>query len=299
MYFQIFISSFSGNNKKSSSNNNSHWSTGHAPDMTWNPTSDNEATPIEGGQNPRLYNRTSSNPWSTNNSQTSSNRDQPYYNDVSNWNNSQEDFDPTQTNSDKMCSDLEELEITDGGPSHDSNGHQRLRNFDSDTMKDGVSSSSQVIGGGEDPLDGGSVTEGGLWRGHISRSSMGSSSSVNSAGSNSSWKGGANSSNNGGRSSSTGNYQRSASPRKHGKYDNNSRSLPTSGGKPPIKHSIKPKKSVVDIDEAMDSLQGEPSGWGNLPSPKPTDVDTGTDVWGIPDDIKQKMKKEVSTRNGQ
>ena len=62
-------------------------------------------------------------------------------------------------------------------------------------MKDGVSSSSNVISGGEDTLEGGPINEGVLWRGHISRSSMGSSSSVNSAGSNSSWKGGSGNSN--------------------------------------------------------------------------------------------------------
>lgn len=276
---------FTGNSKKSSNNsNNSHWSSAHASDMTW---PDSEATPLNGQQHSSgLYSgRISSNPWNN----RSGGGDQPH-NNTTNWNNSQEEIEPS---SDKLSSELEELEISDeGGQPLNNEGHQRLRNSDSDAMKDGVPTSTQVM---EDPLESG--TEGGLWRGHVSRSSMGSTSSINSAGSSSSWKGG---SNNGGRSSSTGNYQRSGSPRKHsGKYDGNRTMSTSSGGKPATKHMVKPKKHVMDIDEALDSLQGEPSGWGNLPSPKPTDVDTGTEVWGIPEDIKQKMKKEASTRNGQ
>lgn len=64
-----------------------------------------------------------------------------------------------------------------------------------------------------------------------------------------------------------------------------------SGRVPSGRYSCK-KKPVMDLGDAIENLQSEPSGWGDLPSPKQTTIDTGTEVWGIPDDVKQKMKKE-------
>ncbi len=165
----------------------------------------------------------------------------------------------------------------------------RLHNSDSDAVKDGVSSGTHIQ---DDPLEGVPVNEGSLWRGHISRNSMGSSSSVNSAGSNSSWKGSNNGTNN--RPNGNGNgYQRAASPRKHGRYD---RSMSTTSSKGLPKFPPAKPKKVMDLEDTVDSLQSEPSGWGDLPSPQPTNVDTGTEVWGIPDDIKKKMKIGAQTR---
>ena len=53
-------------------------------------------------------------------------------------------------------------------------------------------------------------------------------------------------------------------------------------------------KKPVDLDDAIDALQNEPSGWGDLPSPKQSEVDTGTEVWGIPDDVKEKMGRPTA-----
>ena len=57
-------------------------------------------------------------------------------------------------------------------------------------------------------------------------------------------------------------------------------------------HIRKIKKPTTDLDDALESLQSEPSGWGDLPSPKPTDMDNGTEIWGVaPDDMhRPKMK---------
>ena len=168
---------------------------------------------------------------------------------------------------------------------------QRFRNSDSDAMKDGTSMyshSSYIRESPEDPQEGFSG-EGGIWRGHPSRSSMGSTSSVNSAGSSSSWKGGS--------MSRSGSYQRSSSPRKQTRFDNH-RTVPITGIGRGSKFPLKPKKPVMDLDDAIESLHNEPSGWGDLPSPKPTDMDTGTEVWGIPDDVKMNMKKKNVRRNG-
>ena len=126
----------------------------------------------------------------------------------------------------------------------------------------------------------------GIWRGHPSRSSIGSTSSVNSVGSNSSWK----------TASGTtrmGNFQRSTSPRKQGRYDSHrSVSVSSLGRSASRFSSSKTKKPVMDFDDAIESLHSEPSGWGDLPSPKPSNIDTGTEVWGIPDDVRIKMKKD-------
>ena len=117
------------------------------------------------------------------------------------------------------------------------------------------------------------------FRGHPSRSSMGSTSSVNSIGSSSSWKG----------TNRQAAYQHS--PRKQGRYDSYRSPSVSSLGKGSGRHSLKTKKPVLDIEDAIESLHSEPSGWGELPSPKVSNVDTGTQVWGIPDDVKEKMKK--------
>lgn len=53
----------------------------------------------------------------------------------------------------------------------------------------------------------------------------------------------------------------------------------------------KMKKVSSGLDDALESLHSEPSGWGDLPSPKPTDVDNGTEIWGVaPDDLHRKSK---------
>lgn len=168
--------------------------------------------------------------------------------------------------------------------------------------RDVKSPSNESLDGGADSTVGGEV--GGVWR---SRNSMGSTSSVNSVGSSSSWKT-TNTS-----SSRMNNYARSTSPRKvggaGGRYESH-RSLSVSSngggggggggggvGRGGNRFSGK-KKPVVDLDDAIESLHSEPSGWGELPSPKPTGIDTGTEVWGIPDDVKQKMKKEKGGGGG-
>ena len=62
-------------------------------------------------------------------------------------------------------------------------------------------------------------------------------------------------------------------------------------GKPYLRNSKKAK----DYDDGYDSFQNEPSGWGELPSPKPGDLDNGTEFWGIPpDDLLRAEKKRMS-----
>ena len=288
-----FCFCFIGSNKKTKDTNNNHWSTnaGHTDNAAWCHTPDNE-TPSNGGRKDKYHGH---NPWSSNVLQDShwTSEDEfvnsdPIGDEVGNIISDADKFTIDKRDG---GSDFDDLEVeglptssSDSTIGHHHQSHGRLRN-DSDAMKDGVSSSNTVMQ--DEPLDGT------LWRGHISRSSMGSSSSVNSAGSSSSWKGG----NNGPRSNNGNNYQRSTSPRKHSRYENH-RSLSTSG-KPMLKYPPKPKKHVMDLDDAMDSLQCEPSGWGDLPSPKSSEVDTGTEVWGIPDDIKKKMKKDVKPGKSQ
>ena len=61
-------------------------------------------------------------------------------------------------------------------------------------------------------------------------------------------------------------------------------------------HTRKLKKPMSGLDDALESLHSEPSGWGDLPSPKPTDVDNGTEIWGVaPDDIHRKIKHANGT----
>lgn len=71
------------------------------------------------------------------------------------------------------------------------------------------------------------------------------------------------------------------------RYDSQSSSASsTSGGK-----TRKGKKPTVALDDALEMLHSEPSGWGELPSPKPSDVDNGTEIWGVaPDDMHRKNK---------
>lgn len=61
----------------------------------------------------------------------------------------------------------------------------------------------------------------------------------------------------------------------------------------------KMKKVSTGLDDALESLHSEPSGWGDLPSPKPTDVDNGTEIWGVaPDDLHRKGKSTNSKSYG-
>lgn len=63
-------------------------------------------------------------------------------------------------------------------------------------------------------------------------------------------------------------------------------------------NSRKTKKPSTGLDDALESLHSEPSGWGDLPSPKPTDIDNGTEIWGVaPDDIHRKPKSSNGMAN--
>lgn len=47
----------------------------------------------------------------------------------------------------------------------------------------------------------------------------------------------------------------------------------------------KAKTSIAELEDGLESLQHEPSGWGDLPSPKPeSEIDNGTELWGVPPD---------------
>lgn len=57
----------------------------------------------------------------------------------------------------------------------------------------------------------------------------------------------------------------------------------------------KPKKTLPELEDGLGSLHSEPSGWGELPSPKPCDVDNGTELWGVPPaDQNRFLNKAVS-----
>ena len=61
----------------------------------------------------------------------------------------------------------------------------------------------------------------------------------------------------------------------------------------------KPKKSIVELEGGLGSLHCEPSGWGELPSPKPCDVDNGTELWGVPPvDQSRVVNKAAETKKG-
>ena len=47
-------------------------------------------------------------------------------------------------------------------------------------------------------------------------------------------------------------------------------------------------RKVVELEDALESLQSEPSGWGDLPSPNVQDTDDGTALWGVPPDDQQR-----------
>ena len=67
-----------------------------------------------------------------------------------------------------------------------------------------------------------------------------------------------------------------------------------------MKNRLKGKKTVADLGEGLDTLHCEPSGWGELPSPKETDPDNGTEFWGIPPaDVKRQQTKEKAVRAAQ
>lgn len=51
-------------------------------------------------------------------------------------------------------------------------------------------------------------------------------------------------------------------------------------------------------DTSASSLQAEPSGWGDLPSPKPVNVDTGTSAWGAPPSDLGKFPKDMHSGPG-
>lgn len=51
----------------------------------------------------------------------------------------------------------------------------------------------------------------------------------------------------------------------------------------------RPRKSIAELEGGLESLHCAPSGWGDLPSPKTSDIDKGTDYWGIPPDDLAKM----------
>ena len=78
------------------------------------------------------------------------------------------------------------------------------------------------------------------------------------------------------------------------RYDSQSSSV--SSGPGAKLHMRKLKKPMSGLDDALESLHSEPSGWGDLPSPKPTDVDNGTEIWGVaPDDLHRKIKHSNGT----
>ncbi len=53
------------------------------------------------------------------------------------------------------------------------------------------------------------------------------------------------------------------------------------------------KNKAMEYEEGYDSFQCEPSGWGELPSPKPSDLDNGTEFWGVPpDDLERQLRAE-------
>ena len=152
---------------------------------------------------------------------------------------------------------------------------------DSDPSKDFASSSQSLREAVENQE--GALGDGSGWRIQQSRGSVGSTSSVNSVGSSSSWRNtraGSNGSGGGG-----GNYARSTSPRKNSNHSGNSYV-----GKSSSRYSSKGKKPVLDL-HVVDSLNDAPNGWGELPSPGTTDLDTGTEVWGIPEDVKKRMNR--------
>jgi hypothetical protein len=202
-----------------------------------------------------------------------------------------EDVASETTNKDKkMSSSQQDWEDLIDGPSS-TNTRENLKLNKRDQEDKSSNERDNNSSPNHDSPDGDMSGIDGVWR---SRNSIGSTSSVNSVGSNSSWKTAS------GNNSRMGTYQRSASPRKHSRHENHHhRSLSTSsnGARTPGRFNSK-KKPIIDLDDAIENLQCEPSGWGDLPSPRQSEVDTGTEVWGIPDDLKQKMKHSDQSNNG-
>lgn len=58
----------------------------------------------------------------------------------------------------------------------------------------------------------------------------------------------------------------------------------------------KMKKVSSGLDDALESLHSEPSGWGDLPSPKPSDVDNGTEIWGVAPDVLHRKNKTTNSK---
>ncbi|XP_019849214.1 PREDICTED: trinucleotide repeat-containing gene 6B protein-like isoform X2 [Amphimedon queenslandica] len=292
----------------SASTSSTKWpphSSSSAPDSNWSnssatsPDSASDSNPSI--QSNKFSGRGSDGPWNNQPRQQQS-HDQTWPSSSNHWVSDEDSY----SNSDPITEEGLSNEMSDGfqgsstrGPDKATGGGRQLnevwedesarqkKHLETTSCRDVKSPSNESVDGGGDSTVGGEG--GGVWR---SRNSMGSTSSVNSVGSSSSWK-----------TSNTriNNYNRSNSPRKGtgmggGRYESH-RSLSVSSnggggiGRGSSRFSGK-KKPVMDLDDAIESLHSEPSGWGDLPSPKPTGIDTGTEVWGIPDDVKQKMKKD-------
>lgn len=58
------------------------------------------------------------------------------------------------------------------------------------------------------------------------------------------------------------------------------------------------KKPTMDLEDGLESLHSEPSGWGDLPSPKINDNDNGTELWGVPPDVRDRSVRKASVGSG-
>lgn len=58
------------------------------------------------------------------------------------------------------------------------------------------------------------------------------------------------------------------------------------------------KKPAMDLEDGLESLHCEPSGWGDLPSPKTNDNDNGTELWGVPPDVRDRSVRKSSVGSG-
>lgn len=58
--------------------------------------------------------------------------------------------------------------------------------------------------------------------------------------------------------------------------------------------SLRKAKKALELDTARESsVLNEPSGWGELPSPKPSDADNGTELWGVPPDVSNREREKA------
>ena len=158
---------------------------------------------------------------------------------------------------------------------------------ESDTVRDFASSSTHSLRESMEGRTGCEGTAGGGWRLHQSRGSVGSTSSVNSVGSSSSWRSGRAGSNGAGNGGGV-LYQRATSPRKGSNHGGPPFMAGGVGGKLGGRYNGKSKKPMLDL-HISETIHNEPSGWGELPSPRSASLDTGTEVWGIPEDVKKRM----------